>query len=261
MAIPKDRTGKRPLICLDPNEFQGDETWHLDDILREFIEGFRFLLPLKKEVTFFGSARLSRESKWYQEAERLGTMLAERGYTVITGGGPGIMEAANKGAHHVGLASHQERSIGIDIILGENGDSNGNPDVPPNVEGTINVNLPEAERRNSYVDRRMAFHYFFTRKVMLSASAQAYVFFPGGFGTLDEFSEILTLVQTQKMEKVPIACVGKEYWEPLAGWMKSMMLDREEKLIGPNDMDLFKIVDTAEEALPIIETSKERKFF
>lgn len=237
MTTPREHRGKRPLICLDPDEFQGDATWHLDDILREFIEGFRFLLPLKKEVTFFGSARLSPHSPWYQEAEKLAKLLAEKGYTIISGGGPGIMEAANRGAHEVGLAQHRESSIGIDIVL---------------VEG---------ERRNAYVDRRMAFHYFFTRKVMLSASAQAYVFFPGGFGTLDEFSEILTLVQTQKMEQVPIACVGKTYWEPLREWMTALMLEGDEKLIDADDLELFKIVDSAEEALAIVETSKERKFF
>lgn len=237
MAIPNNHAGKRPLICLDPNEFQGDETWHLDDILREFVEGFRFLLPLKKEVTFFGSARLSQGSKWCKEAERLAAMLAERGYTVITGGGPGIMEAANRGAHEIGLKHHTDSSIGIDIVL------------------------DHGERRNTYVDRRMAFHYFFTRKVMLSASAQAYVFFPGGYGTLDEFMEILTLVQTEKMEKVPIVCIGTEYWASFRDWMQKIMLDQGEDLINPKDLELFTIVGTAEEALPIIETSKERKFF
>lgn len=238
MSVPADHTGKRPQICLDPDEFQGDETWHLDDILREFIEGFRFLLPLKKEVTFFGSARMSPHAPWYQEAEKLGALLAEHGYTVISGGGPGIMEAANKGAHRVGVETHREASIGIDIVLAEG-----------------------VERRNQFVDRRMAFHYFFTRKVMLSASAQAYIFFPGGFGTLDEFMEILTLVQTQKMEKVPIACVGREYWEPFCVWMQSAMLEGPEKMIDTKDMNLFSIVDTAEEALAIVETSTERKFF
>ena len=229
--------GKRPVFCLDPSEFQGDPTWHLDDILREFVEGFRFLLPLKKEVTFFGSSRLSPGSSWCEEAQKLGGLLAERGYTVISGGGPGVMEAANRGAHEVCLEAHRECSVGIDIVL------------------------PEGERRNPYVDRRMAFHYFFTRKVMLSASAQAYIFFPGGLGTTDEFTEILTLVQTQKMERVPIACVGSTFWEPFRAWMRSSMLEVPEPMIDPGDLDLFTIVDTAEEALKVVETSKERKFF
>ncbi len=236
-ALPPPPAGKRPVFCLDPNEFQGDKTWQLDDIVREFVEGFRFLLPLKKEVTIFGSARLPPEDPWAIEAEKLGALLAGRGYTVITGGGPGIMESANRGAHATCLAAHRECSIGIDIVL------------------------PEGERKNPYVDRRMAFHYFFTRKVMLSASAQAYVFFPGGFGTLDEMTEIVTLIQTKKMEKIPIVCVGKSFWQPFKDWMKSTMLNDGARLVDPEDLEIFAIVDSAEEALPIIETSKDRKFF
>lgn len=237
MADFRAQTGKRPVFCLDPDEFQGDATWHLDDILQEFVEGFRFLLPLQKEVTFFGSARIAEHSPWHREARKLATLLAQRHYTVITGGGPGIMEAANRGAHEIGLASHRECSIGIDIVL------------------------PEGERKNPFVDRRMAFHYFFTRKVMLSASAQAYIFFPGGYGTLDEFTEILTLVQTRKMEPVPIICVGTSYWEPLKTWIRQYMLDAAEPMIDAEDLELFSIVNSAEDALPLVEQSKERKFF
>lgn len=230
-------TTGRPLICLDPNEFQGDETWHLEEILREFVEGFRFLLPLKREVTFFGSARVSSEHPWALEAEKLARLLTERGYTVITGGGPGIMEAANKGALEGCQSAVEECSVGIDI------------------------NLPAGERRNSYVRKRMAFDYFFTRKVMLSASAQAYVFFPGGFGTLDEVTELATLVQTKKMEDIPILCIGNAFWEPLLQWMRNAMLAQNPPLIDAADLDIFKVVNSAEEALPIIEKSKERKFF
>ncbi|TSC72411.1 MAG: hypothetical protein G01um101438_495 [Parcubacteria group bacterium Gr01-1014_38] len=234
---PPPQEGPRPLICLDPNEFQGDETWHLDEILREFVEGFRFLLPLKREVTFFGSARIPAGDPWYHEAEKLGRLLTERGYTVITGGGPGIMEAANKGALEGCQGTVEECSVGIDI------------------------NLPEGERRNPYVRKRMAFDYFFTRKVMLSASAQAYVFFPGGFGTLDEMTEIATLVQTKKMEKISIICIGKTFWEPFREWMRTFMIEHDPPLIDAFDLEVFTIVDSAEEALPIIEQSKERKFF
>lgn len=224
-------------FCIDASEFQGNAVWDLQDILREFIEGFNFLVPLKKEVTFFGSARLSPKSHWYQEAKKLGTVLAEAGYTVITGGGPGIMEAANSGAHDVALNTHKECSIGLDIIL------------------------PGGERRNPYVERRIPFHYFFTRKVMLSASAQAYIFFPGGFGTIDEFSEILTLIQTKKMEKVVMVCVGKEFWATLREWMKRQMIENGEDLVSEKDLVLFEVVDTAEEAFEIVKTSKEREFF
>jgi len=224
-------------FCIDESEFQGNGVWDLQDILREFIAGFNFLVPLKKEVTFFGSARLTDKSPWFREAKKLGTLLAEDGYTVITGGGPGIMEAANAGAHGVSLNTHKECSIGLDIVL---------------VDG---------ERRNQFVERRMPFHYFFTRKVMLSASAQAYIFFPGGFGTLDEFSEIVTLIQTKKMEKVVMVCVGKDFWGSFREWMKKQMLETDEKLIAENDLELFSIVDTAEEALEIVKTSREREFF
>lgn len=229
--------GKRPLICLDPNEFQGDATWHLDEILREFIEGFRFLLPLKKEVTFFGSARLPSRDRWFREAEALAHLLTSRGYTVITGGGPGIMEAANKGALDGCANSAEHCSVGIDI------------------------NLPHGERRNPYVRKRMAFEYFFTRKVMLSASAQAYVFFPGGFGTLDELTELITLIQTNKMERIPIVCIGRSFWDPLKQWMRAAMLRYDPPLIDSIDLAIFPVVETAAEALAIIETSKERKFF
>ncbi len=224
-------------FCFDPREFRGDPNWDLEDIMREFVEGFRFLVNLKKEVTIFGSARLSQKSHWYAVARELGEKLAEEGYTVITGGGPGIMEAANRGAHASAVTNHRECSIGFDIIL------------------------PAGERRNAYVERRMPFHYFFTRKVMLSASAQAYIFFPGGYGTIDEFTEILTLVQTEKMEKVPIICVGKEYWESFKKWMDQQMLEDEEKLIDRKDISLFHIVNSAEEAMKIVRVSKERVFF
>lgn len=224
-------------VCIDENEFQGNAVWDLRDILREFVEGFNFLVPLKKEVTIFGSARFSPESYWYKEASKIGNLLAENGYTVITGGGPGIMEGANFGAHKSALETHRECSVGLDIVL------------------------PSGERRNPYVERRMPFHYFFTRKVMLSASAQAYVFFPGGFGTIDEFTEILTLIQTKKMEKVPMICMGKEFWGSLAQWMTKQMLENDEKMIEERDIKLFQIVDTVEDAMKIIRRSKEREFF
>jgi hypothetical protein len=235
--MPEEIIKRARKICMDGNEFQGNAVWDLQDILREFVKGFNFLVPLKKEVTIFGSARLPSGSRWYKEANKLGNLLAEDGYTVITGGGPGIMEAANAGAHKSALETHRECSIGLDIVL------------------------PSGERRNQFVERRMPFHYFFTRKVMLSASAQAYIFFPGGFGTIDEFTEILTLIQTKKMEKVAMVCMGKEYWGSLVKWMTKQMLKSDGKLIGKKDLELFKIVDTAEEAMKIVKKSKEREFF
>lgn len=210
--------------------FTENINWRIFRIMAEFVEGFEFLSKLRHEVTFFGSARAIVGSKAYEVARELGAMLAREGFTVVTGGGPGIMEAANRGAYEAG-----GESVGLDIAL------------------------PMEQRQNQYVKHSMGFNYFFTRKVMLSASAQAYVFFPGGFGTMDELFEIVTLVQTNKMSRsVPILVVGKAFWEPLLDWMKDRMWD-DERYIDKEDLKIFQIVDTAEEAIRIIRTTKERK--
>ena len=195
------------------------------------MEGFQFLSTSKNEITILGSARFPETHPWYQEAKKLGALLAEGGFTVITGGGPGIMEAANRGAFEAG-----GESIGI------------------------NIQLPTEQRINPYVKDSRGFSYFFTRKVMLTASAQAYVFFPGGFGTLDEFFEILTLVQTGKAQQVPMVCVGKDFWEPVER-MTEKMLSADYQTISPEDPKLFHIVDTAEEAYELVKDSKDRSFF
>ncbi len=214
-----------------PFNFAEDTNWRIFRIMSEFIDGFEFLAPLRREITFFGSARFPEGSHWYEEARKLGRLLGENGFTVITGGGPGIMEAGNRGVYEGG-----GESVGLDI------------------------ELPEEQRRNAYVKKGIGFHYFFTRKVMLSASAQAYVFFPGGMGTLDEFYEMVTLVQTKKMESVPILCMGRDFWEPLDRWMNDKMVG-EYDTISPEDMDIYTIVDTVEEAFEILKNSKERKYF
>ncbi len=206
-------------------------TWRIFRIMAEFVEGFQFLSESSREVTFFGSARLKKSHRWYKEAEKLGKMLAQCGFTVITGGGPGIMEAGNKGAKEAG---------GVSIGL--------------------NIQLPTEQRINPYVTKGRGFHYFFTRKVMLAASAQAYVYFPGGFGTLDEFFEIVTLIQTGKMQRIPVVCVGKEFWSGLFEWSQKIQLEKL-KVISAKDMDLFHVVDTAQEAFDIITTSPDRSFF
>ena len=208
-----------------------DLTWRIFRIMAEFVEGFQFLSTLDKEVTIFGSARTSPENKWYQEAVKLGYLLGSHDYTVVTGGGPGIMEAANKGAYDAG------------------GESVG-----------LNIQLPEEQRVNPFVKRSRGFHYFFTRKVILAASAQAYVYFPGGFGTMDEFFEIVTLIQTEKSEPLPIVLVGHEYWGGLMQWVQETMYE-EFEAIAREDIELFTIVDTAEEAFKIIETSTARPLF
>ncbi|RMD52013.1 TIGR00730 family Rossman fold protein [Candidatus Parcubacteria bacterium] len=206
-------------------------TWRIFRIMAEFVEGFQFLSQFNREVTIFGSARTPADNHWYQEARRLGMMLAKNNYVVVTGGGPGIMEAANRGAYEAG---------GISV--------------------GINIQLPMEQRINPYVTKARGFYYFFTRKVILAASAQAYVYFPGGFGTMDELFEILTLIQTGKSEKIPVVLVGKEYWQGLKNWIVDR-LRNEYQTISPGDVDIFTIVDSAEEAFEIVKKSKERNFF
>jgi uncharacterized protein (TIGR00730 family) len=231
MAPIPDKHGMQN-FCIDkPFNFADDANWRIFRIMAEFIEGFEFLAPLRKEVTFFGSARLKEDHYWYKQAQELGRLLGTNAFTVVTGGGPGIMEAGNRGAYESG-----GESVGLDI------------------------ELPTEQRRNPYVKKGVGFHYFFTRKVMLSASAQAYVFFPGGFGTLDEFFEMITLVQTRKMEPVPIVCMGKEFWQPLDSWIKQMLVEKYQT-VEPADTELYSIADSAKEAYDLIKDSKERKYF
>jgi len=232
--MPKSKT-KLPMHPMErkiPLNRMSDITWRIFRIMSEFVEGFQFLSQFHKEVTIFGSARLPKGNKWVKEAERLGKILAKHGYTVITGGGPSIMEAANKGAHSV----DPRKSIGI------------------------NIQLPMEQRTNPYVSKSKGFYYFFTRKVMLAASAQSYIFFPGGFGTLDEFTEILALIQTGKMQKTPVILVGKDFWNPLVNWMKQTLV-KDFQSIKPADINLFHVVNSAEEAYKYIKGSKERTIF
>ena len=226
-----DKEDRNRIPVDKPFNFTEDTNWRIFRIMSEFVDGFEFLYPLRKEVTFFGSARFPEGHKWYEESRKLGRMLAENQFTVITGGGPGIMEAGNRGAYEGG-----GESIGLDI------------------------ELPTEQRRNAYVKKGIGFNYFFTRKVMLSASAQAYVFFPGGFGTLDEFFEMITLIQTKKMNPVPAICMGKSFWGPLESWIEQSLV-HEFQTISPEDINLYTVVDTAQEAFDIIKESKERKYF
>ena len=206
-----------------------DISWRIFRIMGEFVQGFPFLSNFNNEISIFGAVRLKPGTHWYDECERFAYMCAKDGFTIITGGGPGIMEAGNKGAFKAG------------------GESLG-----------INIQLPFEQRINPYVKKSMAFHYFFTRKVMLAASAQVYVFFPGGFGTADEFFEMLTLVQTKKVSAVPIICVGKEFWSYCKTWMEKMY---EMGTIAKEDINLVSFVDNADEAFAIAKKSKERSFF
>ena len=224
-------------------DFRGSFHWRVFRIMAEFVDGWQFLADFgKKSVTFFGSARFPEGTKWYEEARKLGGILAKEGYNIITGGGPGIMEAGNQGAHEV----HEQMGENVAGI----GDSIG-----------LNIKLPFAQRINAYVDKAVAFHYFFVRKVMLSYYAQAYIFFPGGFGTLDEVFEIITLIQTKKLAgNVPVILVGKEFWAPLAAWIEQSIYE-QFGAVDKEDLRIYTLVDSADEALNIIKKTPERTEF
>ncbi len=209
---------------------QGEEdvsltSWRIFRIMAEFVSGFELLRKYHLAATVFGSARALPDDKWYEESRKLGYLLSKAGFTIITGGGGGVMGAANKGAYEAGGAS-----VGL------------------------NIKLPHEQRLNSYVTDSETFSFFFPRKVMLSFASEVYIYFPGGFGTLDEFFEVLTLVQTKKIARIPIVLVGKEYWEPLMAWVRSIVLQKYHA-VGEQDLELFVIVDSAEEAFAYIEKS------
>ncbi len=218
----------------NPKDWRESFQWRTLRILSEFIEGFQFLADFNKikTVTIFGSAMIKEDNYWYQEARKLGQMLAKNKYGVITGGGPGIMEAANRGANEAG-----GESIGL------------------------NIQLPYEQRINPWVKKGIGFHYFFSRKVMLAYAAQAYVYFPGGFGTLDESFELATLIETKKIsQKIPIILVGKEFWTPLLEWMEKTLYEKNH-LIHKEDLKILNIVNSAEEALEIIKSTPHIKYF
>ncbi len=195
----------------------------VSEIELEFKRGFQFIKDQPKSVTFFGSARLPETSEHYQRARHIGYKLASLGYSVVTGGGPGIMEGANRGAFEA------------------NGKSLG-----------LNIKLPMEQSENPYLTDSEDFYYFFTRKVMLAFSAEAYLFFPGGFGTFDELFEILTLVQTHKIEKVPVILIGKEFWDDSILFMRNHMLKGHD-MIDEEDLNLFTITDSEDEVVEIVK--------
>lgn len=206
---------------LDPN---GDavESWRVFRIMAEFVDGFELLRKYGLAATFWGSARFEPGDDYYNEAEELAEKLVKKGFAIITGGGPGIMEAGNVGAFKVG-----GKSIGL------------------------NIDLPMEQKPNRYTTDSENFHFFFSRKVMLAYASEVYVYFPGGFGTLDEFFEILTLVQTKKIEPLPIVLYGKEFWQPLISWFEKELL-KKYKTIERKDLDIFHVVDSVDEALKYI---------
>jgi uncharacterized protein (TIGR00730 family) len=201
---------------------QGENAWTMFKVISEFVDGFETLNKIGPCISIFGSARTKSDDPYYQLAVDIAAKLTEEGYGVITGGGPGIMEAANKGAFEADGVS-----VGLDI------------------------DLPFEQFVNKYVDKNLNHRYFFVRKVMFVKYAQAFVAMPGGFGTLDELFEVLTLIQTKKISGVPVVLVGKEFWGGMVDWIKNVMLDKYSN-ISAKDMDLIPIVDDPQEVVQII---------
>jgi len=211
------------------NEIKTYDSWQIFKIIAEFVEGFETMGRIGPCVSIFGSARTKRDHKFYIVAEKIASLLTEKGFGVITGGGPGIMEAANKGAQ-----LGQGKSVGL------------------------NINLPHEQNHNIYIDpdKLLNFDYFFVRKVIFMKYSQGYIVLPGGFGTLDELFEAITLIQTQKLVQFPIILVCKDYWAGLIEWIKERML--KEQNIHADDLDIFRLVDSAEEAVAAIDEFYEK---
>lgn len=199
------------------------ESWKIFQVMAEFVEGYERLVHIPPSVSVFGSARVQLGHPWYDLTVAVGKALSIAGYTVVTGGGPGIMEAANRGAKE-----GPSLSVGLNIVL------------------------PNEEIANDYQDISLRFRHFFTRKVMFVKYASAYVVMPGGFGTLDELAEILALVQTGKTRKIPVILVVKSFWKELIGWFKTALVN--EGMIDADDLELYKIVDTPEEVVMALES-------
>ena len=206
----------------------GEETWRVFRIMAEFVEGFEELAGIGPAVSIFGSARTKPDDEYYKMAQETAKLFAKAGFTVITGGGGGIMEAANKGAFQAGA-----KSIGL------------------------NIDLPTEQLPNEYQNLTLNFRYFFCRKVMFLKYAHGFVVFPGGFGTMDELFESLTLIQTLRQAYFPVILVGSDYWSGLIEWIKEKVLAENEN-ISPEDIDLFKIVDDPKEVVEIITDFKKK---
>lgn len=199
-----------------------EDPWRVFRIMAEFVDGFHELSEVGPAVSIFGSARTDPSNPWFKQAEKTAALLVKEGYAIITGAGPGIMEASNKGA-----TKAKGRSIGL------------------------NIDLPFEQKPNRYVQELINFHYFFCRKVMFVKYATAFVIFPGGYGTLDEFFESITLIQTRRMGKFPVILYGSTYWGGLIDWLKKSVL--KEKNIDPEDLDIFQVVDSPENVIRAIK--------
>ena len=210
------------------SDFSAEEPWRIFRIMSEFVEGFEVLSKIGPAVSIFGSSKARRTDKYYKMAERIAYSLARAKYAVVTGAGSGIMEAANKGAKRAG-----GKSIGL------------------------NIQVPIVQKPNPYVTTLLEFRYFFCRKVMFVKYSKAYVMLPGGFGTIDEFAEVIALIQTERISPFPVILVGKEYWEGLIGWMKESLVKGGR--IGSKDLEIFRVVDKPEEVVPAIKEFYAKK--
>ncbi len=204
------------------DELSKEESWRIFRIMAEFVDSIEVLSSVRNAVSIFGSARVKPGDLYYQKAEKLGQLLAQNGFAVITGGGPGIMEAGNKGAAEAG-----GQSVGM------------------------NIKLPFEQRPNPYANLQLDYKYFFIRKVMFVKYAVAYVIMPGGYGTMDEFFEALTLIQTKRMKSFPVILMGRDYWQGLLDWLKNTML--QAKMILPFDIEMIQIIDEPEEVVKHIK--------
>ncbi|MBS3732782.1 MAG: TIGR00730 family Rossman fold protein [Desulfobacterales bacterium] len=203
-------------------EIELSESWRLFKIMGEFVEGIENLYDIGPAVSIFGSARMNPDNPYYQAAVKLATKLAQNGFAVITGGGGGVMEAANKGA-----AEENGQSIGLNIML------------------------PMEQKPNPYANVRLEFKYFFVRKVMFVKYADAYIIMPGGFGTLDELFEAVTLIQTDRIKPLPVILFGVDYWSGLLEWIKSQLLSN--RMISPQDLDIIQLTDDPDEIVEIVK--------
>ena len=222
---PSDDRIKRAFEGKNWNEIKSNDSWGTFKVMAEFVKGYDKLAKIGPCVSIFGSARTAEDNPTYTLAQEIAFQLTQRGFGIITGGGPGMMEAGNKGAQQGGGTS-----VGLNIELPM--EQEGNPFIDP--------------------DKNLNFDYFFVRKVMFVKYSQGFVVMPGGFGTLDELFEALTLIQTYKIGRFPIVLVGTDFWSGLLSWIKEVLLEKERN-ISAEDLDLFKVVDTAEEAVQVIE--------
>ncbi len=211
-------------------EITAHDSWRIFRIMSEFVEGYEVMANVGKAVSIFGSARTKPSDPYYKAAEETARLLAKAGYAIITGGGPGIMEAANKGAFDAAGG----QSVGL------------------------NITLPQEQEANKYQTISLDFHYFYARKVMFVKYASAFICFPGGYGTLDEFFEVITLTQTLKIEPFPIVLYGSPFWTGLREWMRQQLIP---KFIDAEDIDIFRIVDTPQEVLKLMKQSSKRHWW